>query len=162
METAQDLGRIVSARREISASAERIFEFIADPSQQPRFDGNDNLTESAGGQRVRGVGEVFSMALTQGSVRENHVIEFEEGRRIAWKPAEPGQQPPGHLWRWELEPVGPSRTLVTHTYDWTELTDEKRFPRALSTTPEKLQRSLNRLADLVEGSGSLPPTRRQL
>jgi len=75
-----------------------------------------------------------------------------KGRRIAWKPAEPGQEPPGHLWRWELEPIGPSRTLVTHTYDWSELTDERRFPRARATTPEKLHGSLNRLAVLVEGA----------
>lgn len=150
METSQDVPRIASASREIAASAERIFELIADPSQQPRFDGNDNLVEAAGGQRVRKRGEVFSMTTTRGNIRENHIVEFEEGRRIAWKPAEPGQEPPGHLWRWELEPMGPSRTRVTHTYDWTGLTDEKRFPRARATTADKLQGSLDRLAALVE------------
>lgn len=152
MVSSQDGPRIASASREIAASAERIFEFIADPSQQPRFDGNDNLVKATGGQRVPEVGEVFSMVTTRGNVRENHVVEFEEGRRIAWKPAEPGQVPPGHLWRWELKPIGSSRTLVTHTYDWTELSDEKRFPRARATTADKLQGSLDRLADLVEGS----------
>ena len=50
------------------------------------------------------------------------MVEFEEGRRIAWRPAEPGKSPPGHLWRWELEPAGPSSTRVTCTYDWTQLT----------------------------------------
>jgi uncharacterized protein YndB with AHSA1/START domain len=113
MASSQDGPRVARASREVAASAERIFEFIADPSQQPRFDGNDNLVEATGGRRVREVGEVFSMATTRGNIRENHVVEFEEGRRIAWKPAEPGQKPPGHLWRWELEPIGPSRTLVT-------------------------------------------------
>jgi hypothetical protein len=49
---------------------------------------------------------VFTMRLTKGAIRENHVVEFAEGRRIAWRPAEPGQEPPGHLWRWELEPAG--------------------------------------------------------
>lgn len=145
-----EVPRIASASREIGASAERIFDLVADPSQQPRWDGNDNLVEAAGGQRVRGVGDVFSMTTTRGNVRENHVVEFEEGRRIAWKPAEPGQEPPGHLWRWELEPIDPSRTRVTHTYDWTRLTDEKRFARARATTADKLQASLDRLAALVE------------
>jgi hypothetical protein len=37
--------------------------------------------------------------------------------------AEPGQHPPGHLWRWELEPASPSRTRVTCTYDWTASLD---------------------------------------
>lgn len=45
------------------------------------------------------------MTTKRGNVRENNVVEFDEGRRIAWKPAELGQEPPGHLWRWELEPI---------------------------------------------------------
>ena len=142
--------RISSASPEITAGAERIFELIADPAQQPRWDGNDNLVEAVGGQRVRAVGDVFSMRITKGSIRENHVVEFDVGRRIAWKPAEPGQQPPGHLWRWELEPIDASRTRVTHTYDWTELTDDKRLARARATTAERLRASLDRLAALVE------------
>jgi hypothetical protein len=94
---------------------------IADPSQQPRWGDNENLAEAAGGQRVHAVGDVFMMTLTGGSVRENHVVEFEEGRRISWRPAEPGQEPPGHLWLWELEPIDSSRTRVTHSYDWTQV-----------------------------------------
>lgn len=150
MTNEEDRERVVSATREIAASAEQIFELIADPAQQPRWDGNDNLAEAAAGQRVRAVGDVFTVVTTRGNVRDNHVVEFEEGRRIAWNPAEPGEEPPGHLWRWELEPIQPSRTRVTHTYDWTRLTDEKRFPRARATTSERLQASLDRLAAIAE------------
>ncbi|WP_024804050.1 SRPBCC family protein [Nocardia sp. BMG51109] len=146
--------RIVSATREIAAGAGPVFELIADPAQQPRWDGNDNLAEAAAGQRPRAAGDVFVTTLTMGSVRENHVVEFEEGRRIAWRPAEPGARPPGHLWRWEIEPLGESRTRVTHTYDWSELTDEKRLVRARATTAERLLASLDRLAALAENSGS--------
>ncbi|MGH3322750.1 MAG: SRPBCC family protein [Streptosporangiaceae bacterium] len=141
---------MVSASREVAAGAGRIFELIADPAEQPRWDGNDNLSEAPGGQRVRGVGAVFTMILSIGSVRENHVVEFEEGRRIAWRPAEPGQEAPGHLWRWELESIDALRTRVTHTYDWTRLIDEKRFPRARATTSDRLDASLARLAALAE------------
>lgn len=141
---------IVTSNREIAASAERIFELIADPSQQPRWDGNDNLADAPAGQRVRATGKVFTMRLTQGSVRENRVIEFEEGRRIAWLPSEPGQEPPGHLWRWELEPVDEAHTRVTHTYDWSRLTDENRFARARATTADRLRASLDRLAEIAE------------
>jgi uncharacterized protein YndB with AHSA1/START domain len=150
--TGQDGTRVVSASREIAAAAGPIFELIADPAQQPRWDGNDNLATAADGQRVRRAGDVFTMTLTGGQVRENHVVEFDEGRRIAWTPAEPGRRPPGHLWRWELEPAGTSRTRVTCTYDWTRLTDESRFPRAQATTAERLRASLDLLAALAEGS----------
>jgi uncharacterized protein YndB with AHSA1/START domain len=151
MSADQETPRVVSASREMAAAPEQIFELIADPAAQPRWDGNDNLAEAAAGQRVRRAGDVFAMTLTRGEVRENHVVEFEEGRRIAWMPAEPGRQPPGHLWRWELEPAGPSRTRVTHTYDWTRLTDENRLPRARATTAARLRASLDRLAALAEG-----------
>lgn len=151
MDINTDGDRVVTASREISAPAAVIFELIADPAQQPRWDGNDNLAEAPGGQRVRGVGDVFTMNLTVCFVRENHIVEFEEGRLIAWRPSEVGKEPPGHLWRWELEPLDDGRTLVTHTYDWSQLTDEQRLPRARATTSDKLQASIDRLAALAEG-----------
>jgi uncharacterized protein YndB with AHSA1/START domain len=150
MTTQQDAPRVVSASREIAAGSGQIFELIADPAQQPRWDGNDNLAEARAGQRVRRVGDVFTMTLTYSGVRQNHVVEFDEGRLIAWMPSEVGQPRPGHLWRWELEPLGASRTRVTHTYDWTNLTDESRFRRAWATTPDSLQASLVNLAALAE------------
>ncbi|MDT5023148.1 MAG: hypothetical protein QOI33_3672 [Mycobacterium sp.] len=145
-----DVAKVVTASREIAAGADEIFELIADPAQQPRWDGNDNLAKAEIGQRVRRIGDIFTMTLLNNAVRENHVVEFEEGRRIAWTPAGVGEQPPGHLWRWELEPLGESRTRVTHTYDWTRLTDQHRLARARQTASEKLRASLDRLAQLAE------------
>ena len=142
--------RVVSAEREIAAPAATIFELIAAPARPPEWDGNDNLAESGAGQRVRAEGAVFATTLTNGAVRHNHVVEFEEGRRIAWLPAEPDNTPPGHLWRWELAPAADGRTLVTHTYDWTNLTDPKREIRARATTPDKLRASLDNLASAAE------------
>ena len=142
--------RVVVASGEAAAEPEQVFELIADPALQALWDGNDNLAEAPGGQRVRAVGDVFVMTLTTTAVRENHVVEFEEGRLIAWKPSEVGGPLPGHVWSWELEPIGPGRTRVTHTYDWTGLTDETRFPRARATGAANLQASVDRLTALAE------------
>ena len=102
------------------------------------------------------------MTLTgDGAVRENHVVEFDEGRRIAWRPAEPGQAPPGHLWRWELEPIDSARTRVTHTYDWSQLNDEKRFRRARATREDNLKASLERLGTVAEYVTTANPQSRQ-
>lgn len=145
--------QVVRASREVRATPETIFELIADPSRQPEWDGNDNLGQADTGQRVRGVGDVFRMVLLGGDkLRDNHVVEFEEGRLIAWRPASEGEAPAGHLWRWELEPVGDGVTRVAHTYDWTQLTDENRMDRARSTTETMLQASIDRLAELAEKS----------
>lgn len=145
-----DTPRVVSASREITASADHIFELIADPAQQPRWDGNENLANAEGGQRVRAIGDVFTMTLLNGAVRQNHIVEFVEARRIAWNPSAEGEAPPGHLWRWELEPLDDAHTRVTHTYDWTRLTDAQRLARARSTTSDKLRASLDRLAQVAE------------
>ncbi|CAG7573109.1 uncharacterized protein YndB with AHSA1/START domain [Barrientosiimonas humi] len=145
--------QVVRATREVRATPETIFELIADPARQPEWDGNDNLGQADAGQRVREVGDVFRMVLLGGDkVRENHVVEFEEGRLIAWRPASEGEAPAGHLWRWELEPTGDGATRVTQTYDWTQLTDESRMARARSTSPAMLQASLDRLAELAEAT----------
>jgi uncharacterized protein YndB with AHSA1/START domain len=100
---------VVSASREIAAGPGRIFELIADPAQQPRWDGDDNLAAAPGGQRVRRAGEVFTMTLTyDGAIRENHVVEFEEGRRIAWRPAASADETLIERW---IE-VGPKRAVT--------------------------------------------------
>lgn len=141
--------KVASATAVVEAPADVVFEQIADPANQPAWDGNDNLARAAPGQRVRAVGDVFSMVLIKDDmVRENHVVEFEEGRLIAWRPAEPGAQPFGHLWRWELRALEDGRTEVTHTYDWSQLTDKRRLPRARRTTSERLRASIERLAQL--------------
>ena len=145
--------QIVSASREIAASPEAVFELIADPAQQPAWDGNDNLDEVVRGDRVRAVGDVFSMRLTNGKVRDNHVVAFEEGRLIAWRPASEGKDPAGHEWRWEIEPLPGGGSRVTHVYDWSELTDESRMDKARSTTTDHLQASLDRLAEVAVARG---------
>lgn len=148
-ETRDDAPRLVSTARVVAAPAEVVFELIADPARQPDWDGNDNLVHADPGQRVHAVGDVFTMQISQEMLRENHVVEFIEGRAIAWKPAEPGAAPPGHLWRWVLEPVA-GGTRVTHSYDWSNLNDPAREVRARATTPEMLAASVSRLATLAQ------------
>ncbi len=69
MTAEQEAPRVVSASLEIAAGLGPIFELIADPAQQPRWDGNDNLAGAPAGQRVRRTGDVFTMTLTHGGIR---------------------------------------------------------------------------------------------
>ena len=143
--------KVVRAEREVAAPAADVFALIVDPSKQPQWDGNDNLQEAAEGQRVHEVGDVFIMTLTNGQDRANEVVEFEEGRLIAWKPSPVGEPQSGHLWRWEVFPEGEDRCRVVHTYDWSGLGDDpKRQAKARSTTSDKLMDSVLRLAGLAE------------
>lgn len=145
--------RLVRASSELSAPAAAVFELIADPALQPQWDGNDNLARADAGQRVRAVGDVFTTTLTIGAVRENHVVEFAEGRLLAWMPAEPGGPPVGHLWRWQVEPLEGGGSRVIHTYDWTRLADPGRIERARWTRPDRLRASIDGLARVAERAG---------
>ena len=142
--------KVVSAEIEIAAPASGVFELIADPARQPEWDGNDNLGTAAQGQRPTSSSGSFITTLTKGVDRENHIVAFEEGRLIAWKPSEVGGEPFGQKWTWEIEATGERSSLVRQNYDWTELRDPLRLPRAQSTTSENLLASLERLKTLAE------------
>jgi len=96
------------------------------------------------------VGDLFVASLTRGSVRENHVVEFDEGRYIVRMPTEPGDTPIWHVWRWQFDDVGDGVVLVTHTYDWSNLHDGARHDRARWNTSERLAASIERLRALAE------------
>lgn len=127
--------RVIAFSEEIAAPAATVFELIADAARPPEWDGNDNLASAPEVQRVLGLGDVFSMSITSGDVRENRIVEFEDGRRIAWQPSPVGKPAPGHTWHWEIEPTGENSCRVTHSYDWTQLdlADEHRVAKASST-----------------------------
>lgn len=145
--------RVVHFERMVAAPVSLIFELVADPSNQPRWDGNHNLSAAEPGQRVTAVGDVFTMTNQGDRVRENHIVEFEEGRLIAWMPSLPGGDPFGQVWRWEFEATD-GGTRVTHSYDWTRLVDPSRLERARNTTADTLRASVDRLAALAEGEAA--------
>ena len=152
MTAEQDGPRVVSASREIAAAPERIFELIADPSQQPRWDGNDNLSEAPGGQRVRRAGDMFRMTLTTGASGRT---TWSSSRKPA---ASPGTRPRSAAASRAtcgagcLSRVGDSAPWSPTPTTGPALTDQNRLPRARSTTPDKLRASLDRLAALAEAA----------
>ncbi len=105
---------LISRERLIHAPAERIFEVLATPALHSVIDGSGTVRgEQPNGPARLSQGARFGMDMRIGAPYKilNRVVEFEEGRRIAWRHFG------GHRWRWELEPVG-SGTRVTETFDW--------------------------------------------
>lgn len=106
--------RTVSASRIIAASPEQVFEVLADPAKHHAIDGSGSVRGSRAPEGTRlGLGSRFGMTMKLGVpyAITNEVVEFEEGRLIAWRHFG------GHRWRWELEPVGDG-TKVSETFDW--------------------------------------------
>jgi uncharacterized protein YndB with AHSA1/START domain len=106
--------KAVSVERVIAAPPEKIFDVLADPSEHPVIDGSGTVKGARGDQPTRlSLGAKFGMSMRLGIpyVIQNTVVEFEEGRLIAWRHFG------GHRWRYELAPVD-GGTRVRETYDW--------------------------------------------
>ncbi|MEO7752904.1 MAG: SRPBCC family protein [Terracoccus sp.] len=120
--------------REVRASPEAVFAVLADPARHPALDDSGMVVRLVAGVPVTAVGQVFRMAMSMGPGNhyetDNHVTVCEPGRAIGWAVADPGQQPLGWSWRFDLEP-SEGGTLVRQTYDWSGVTD----PEVLRTIP---------------------------
>ncbi len=107
-------GPVITRSRTIGAPAQRIFDLLADPAAHPRFDGSGTVKAPTKAPERLSLGANFGMSMKIGAPYKitNEVLEFEEGRRIAWRHFG------GHIWRYELEPAGDGQTTrVTETFD---------------------------------------------
>jgi uncharacterized protein YndB with AHSA1/START domain len=138
--------RMVSAERVIPADAQRIFDLLANPAMHPVLDGSGSVKESRSGNPERlAQGAQFGMDMKMGVPyrMKNTVVEFDEGRRIAWRHV--GK----HTWRYELTPVD-GGTLVKETWDWSPMglagkaVELAGFPKKNKASMEK---TLDRLAE---------------
>lgn len=111
--TDPDTEQRLSVRRTIAADAQDLFDVVADPTLHHVIDGSGSVKGVRGGSRKLALGDKFSASMRIGVpyLITNKVVEYEEGRRIAW--AHVG----GWRWRFEFEPVD-GGTEVTETFDW--------------------------------------------
>ncbi|HEY5438760.1 MAG TPA: hypothetical protein VIJ99_07655 [Acidimicrobiales bacterium] len=167
----------VDESRDIDASAAHIFSIVSDPAMHPDIDGTGMLRSAAENQVMSKVGDVFFMSMTHWDrgnyVMENHVVEFEQDRRIAWEPvaqvSEKGDfdstdrfaEP--RWWGWQLKPLSDDRTRVTEFYECSRLSDRLRefikngefWRPAMVTSLENLERlATKRDGKALEGDQS--------
>ncbi len=141
--------RAVSRSVTVAAAPEEIFELLAHPSGHAELDGSGTVQGALRDDERLALGARFGMRMRMGVPYRmtNEVVEFEEGRRIAWRHVG------GHVWRWELEPVD-GGTRVTETFDW----GPARVPPALELAriPRRNAQAIEAtLANVVERFGSL-------
>ena len=151
--------RIV-VRATVEVPAADLFAVLADPLRHLEMDGSGMLRAGADNSPITGVGQVFTMEMhypSLGNYRtENHVVDFQDGRGIAWMTAREGQPPAGVRWSWELQPKTAGSTTVIHTYDWSQVIDPAvlarvSFPRVPADALEASVRRLALAASAVRG-----------
>lgn len=139
--------RQVSTSRVIPAERQRIFDVLADPTMHPVIDGSGTVRDAQqdGPERLDH-GARFGMSMKMGAPYKiaNTVVEFDEGRRLAWCHFH------GHRWRYELEDVD-GGTKVTETFDWS--TARTKWTLEMAGIPkrnlEAMERTLERLEEVV-------------
>jgi hypothetical protein len=102
-----------AGRITVDAPIALVFDLIADPRMHAEFDGSGTVQRQIKGPQRLSKGARFGMAMRVGFpyTITNTVEEFEEPGRIAWRHL--GR----HRWRYELESLSDSSTLVTETFD---------------------------------------------
>lgn len=139
--------RSVSRSIIVDAPPEQVFAVLADPRQHRLIDGSGSVRGAVSGPSRLAAGSRFRMRMRIGVpyVISNTVVEYDEGRRIAWRHL--GR----HRWRWQLEPEG-SGTRVTETFDWSTALAPALLERAKvpAQNTRSLERTLPRLKELVE------------
>ena len=109
-----DPSRIVSRSTIVPASAQMIFDLLADPRRHNEIDGSGTVQSAQINAPERlSLDATFGMQMKMGLPYKitNTVVEFEENKTIAWRHVG------GHIWRYILEPVD-GGTKVTEQFDW--------------------------------------------
>jgi hypothetical protein len=151
----------VSATLTVAAPVGRVFAVLADPVTHAAIDGTGWVQEPVDPSPLTEPGQVFRMGMYHAGHPDgnyqtvNQVAVLDPPRAIGWLTGQDkgdgGLEFGGWLWRYDLAPLGPSKTEVTLTYDWSAV---PRFIRDRGIPfppfgPEHLINSLRHLAELA-------------
>ncbi|MEL4359124.1 MULTISPECIES: SRPBCC family protein [unclassified Luteococcus] len=147
---------IHTVQRVVNARPEVVFDLLVHPARHCEFDGSDTVRTAVTGPERLALGDDFGMGMSNkvNYTSSNRVVEFEEGRRIAWQTGLfRGDKRifGGQIWRYELEGRGDGSTLVKETFDLTHARPAALLSRFVApATESNMRKTLARLASLFE------------
>ena len=101
--------KLVSASHFVPATPNEIFELLANPAMHSVIDGSGSVLapKDSAPQRLS-LNATFGMSMKKGMPYKitNTVVEFVEGKQIAWRHFG------GHIWRYILEPTSGGTTVT--------------------------------------------------
>ena len=150
---------VETVERVIPAPPEKIYALLADPSRHRDIDGSGTVRavkpvkgETSESSERLSLGSRFGMSMKLGIPYSmvSEVIEFEDGRRIAWQTRPPigGFLAGGRIWRYELEPVD-GGTRVRESWDISQEKIKAVVRPARKRTRAAMEKTLARIEELV-------------
>lgn len=147
-----DPADVVTVERVIHAPPEKIFELLANPDRHREIDGSGTVRDLSQESERLELGSTFDMKMKMGVpyTMTNTVVEFEEGRKIAWQPRPKLMRSlGGRIWRYELDPVD-GGTRVRESWDITHERGMKGLVRKGGKhTAENMEKTLERIEKIV-------------
>lgn len=143
--SSSDPRKVISRDIVVASPPGAIFDLLADPRRHHEIDGSGSVVASqidAPERLSLGARFGMKMRIVVPYRITNEVVEFEEGRRIAWRHLG------GHVWRYVLEPVE-GGTKVTEQFDWTNNRSPimLRIMRAQENNTQSIDKTLQNLRD---------------
>jgi len=142
-----DNPRLAAARIVINKPASELFDFIANPKNHTKIDGSKMVRGKAYGPKRLSMNSWFVMRqLRFGKIpylMPNKVVEFEEGKLIAWRNASPSR------WRYEFVAQSDATTQVTQYLDCSH-TGTKFAKSELSWAAKAMAKTLVRFKEHIE------------
>jgi uncharacterized protein YndB with AHSA1/START domain len=154
----------VAVSRVVSASAERVFGIVTDPERHVEIDGSGMLQAAPRARRLEAVGDTFDMDMDREPLGDfpmgkykvrNTVTKIVPYSLIEWSVSGIDRPPFGHVYGWEITPVGDEKTEVTNYCDWSgldlskvpeQVRDRVKFPVVPVAMMERSVENLARLA----------------
>jgi hypothetical protein len=136
---------ISAARIIINKPSSELFNFIANPKNHPKIDGSKMVRGKAYGPKRLSMNSWFVMRQlrTIPYFMPNKVVEFEEGKLIAWRNASPSR------WRYEFVTQSDGSTQVTQYLDCSR-TPSNLAKSELSWAAKAMAKTLVRFKEHIE------------
>ena len=132
---------------EIEAPAHKIFDFLSNPTNHLLMDGSGTLRGKFKGPDRLFLGAKFGMKMRLGIpyVITNQVIEYQEGKSIAW------QHLLHNVWRYELTPITSNKTLVIESWDGRKARSKWWVSDSYKWVPKAMAKTLVNLKGIMQG-----------
>ncbi|WP_025737321.1 SRPBCC family protein [Mycobacterium genavense] len=105
----------VSRSVDVAAPAAELYEMAADPCRHRELDGSGTVQRNIKAPETLVVGSKFATAMKMLGVPyriTSTVTELKPHELVEWR------HPLSHRWRWKFEPLSPTLTRVTETFDY--------------------------------------------